>query len=204
MRLIWGLTVLILALSCAALAGPSGDMPGKAPGDQMHQLKPGMLRMPNPAPWVKVTLDAVWLQDAHSKYTMPNASGVLTGAQTCPVALNYKATLISTSPNVTVGLVLSDGTTVAVNLPPAGTPKSGNYTFRFTGSADVTKPDPNAPKPGSANAGIGETLKTLQVHLQVLTPKTFDPASTPSSKIVTVSGAQCAVACTIDGCGYAK
>ena len=206
MRSIFSLTVLILSLSLAgaAQAGPGGDMPGKAPGDQMHQLKPGMLRMPNPAPWVKVTFDGVWLQDSHSHLTLPSASGVLTGPQTCPVSLGYKATIVSTTPNVSVALLLSDGTSIAANLPPTGTPVSGNYTFRFSGLVDVTKPDPNAPKPSSANAAIGETLKTLQAHLQVVSPKTFDPASTPSSKIVTVSGAQCAVTCTIDGCGYAK
>ena len=52
MRLISSLTAIVLSLSLsgAALAQMGGDMPGKTPGDKMHQLKPGMLRLPNPAP----------------------------------------------------------------------------------------------------------------------------------------------------------
>ncbi len=181
MRSIANLTVLIFSLSFAGAALAGGDMQGKAPGDKMQQLRPGMLRMPSPSPWVKVQFNSVWLQDAHSNKTMPNASGVLSGPQICPVSLAYRATILSTTPNVTAALVLSDGTTVAANLPPAGTPVSGNYTFVFGGSVDV------------------------QAHLQILSPKTLDPASTPSSSVVTMSGAQCTnVVCSVDGCGFAK
>ena len=147
-----------------------------------------------------MTLDGVWLQDAHSHSTMPNASGVLSGPQFCPVALGYKATIVSTSPSLTAALVLSDGTQVAANLPPAGTPKSGNYTFRISGSVDFTKEE-SAP-PGS---GFAIPLKTVQAHLLILSPKPVDPASTTSSQSVTMTGATCSnVVCTIDGCGFAK
>ena len=202
MRLISSLTALILALSLAgaAQAMPDGDTPGKAPGDKMHQLKPGMLRMPNVSPWVSVKLEAVWLQDAHSSQTKPNASGVLSGPQFCPVTLNYRATITSTVPNLTAALVLSDGTTVAAVLPPAGAPIGGFYTFVFGGSADVTKADPNA-KP----VGLAEPLQTLQAHVQILTPKAVAPTSVTSSQAVTMAGAQCTnLVCSIQGCGYAK
>ncbi len=202
MRLISSLTVLIFALSFASpsLAAPGGDMPGKVPGDKMHQLKPGMLRTPNPSPWVRVKLDAVWLQDAHFTHTTPNASGVLSGPQFCPVSLNYRATLTSTTTNVTVALVLSDGTSVPAALPPAGTPSSGLYTFVFGGSTDVTKEDPNAPM-----QKLAVSLKTIQAHLQVLTPSVVDPASTAASQTVTMAGAQCTnLVCSVDGCGLAK
>ena len=202
MRLISSLTVILLSLSLsgAALAQMNGDGPGKIPGDKMHQLKPGMLRMPNPAPWVKVTLDAAWLHDAHSHDTMPNASGVLSGPQFCPVSLGYKATIVSTTLNVTAAVVLNDGTMVAVNMPTPGPPKSGNYTFRLDGFVDFTKEE-SAP-PGK---GFAIPLKTVQAHLQILTPKPVDPASTTSSQSVTMTGATCSnVVCTIDGCGFAK
>ena len=139
MRLISSLMAFLLSvsLSGAALAQMNGDMPGKTPGDKMHPLKPGMLRMPNPSPWVKVTLDAVWLHDAHSHDTMPNASGVLSGPQFCPVSLGYKATIVSTTLNVTAAVVLNDGTKVAVNMPAPGPPKSGNFTFRLDGFVDL-------------------------------------------------------------------
>src|SRR5258707_9731369 len=200
MRSIANLTVLIFSLSFAGAALAGGDMQGKAPGDKMQQLRPGMLRMPSPSPWVKVQFNSVWLQDAHSNKTMPNASGVLSGPQICPVSLAYRATILSTTPNVTAALVLSDGTTVAANLPPAGTPVSGNYTFVFGGSVDVTHDAPNAP-----GSGLNVPLKTIQAHLQILSPKTLDPASTPSSSVVTMSGAQCTnVVCSVDGCGFAQ
>ncbi len=202
MKFILSLTALIFSASfvSSALALPGGDVPGKAPGDKMHQLKPGMLRVPTPAPWVKVQLDAVWLQDSQSHQTQPNAAGILTGPQACPVSLSYRATITSTVPNPTVALMLSDGSTVAAVLPPAGTPSGGFYTFVFGGSADVTKTDANAHP-----VGLVEPLSTVQAHVQILTPKSVAPTSITSTQTVTMAGAQCTnVVCSIQGCGYSK